>query len=255
MKKWLERRAEQYEAASKWTGFYDNIRDKILLSLHKENTGEKSLVDIGCGIGILDRKLSPYFKNIVAIDKDSNAIKFFLRKINEERLTNIKTITKRWEQVYNQYKNNKRDILLLSFFSDPRIDNMEKLFSFAKEKVVIVTNAGNDLRENDSRKREKRLLERANGNIWIKWIASEMNNKSPGKCKILSYEKQELDFDFGQPLHSKNEAFLFIKDYYEIEIAKKRIKDLEKTGDEKFPYFLPKTKHLTIIIINLKMNS
>ena len=250
MKKWLSSRAEQYENASKWTGFHDTLRDEILFSLNAESLKNKTLIDVGCGIGIIDRKLSQDFENIITIYKDRNAIMYLNKKINEEKISNIKPITKRWEQIWNQYKNNKRDILLLSFFADPRIEDMDKLFSMAKEKAIIITNTKIDLRQNDSIEREKRIKERANNCVWIDYLEKKLNDKNSKECRIKTYSAKELIYDFGQPLRSKNEAFFFIQDYYEIEIVKKRIKDLEKTNDNEFPYFLPKTKFLSLIIID-----
>ena len=51
--------------------FFISIKAKILISLAKKyfiNPKEISILDIGCGIGLIDHCLSPFFKNLYGVD-------------------------------------------------------------------------------------------------------------------------------------------------------------------------------------------
>ena len=67
---WNEDRIKWYLIASEYTGYHDNMTLEIKKIIPK---GE-SLIDFGCGLGILPMKLSDYFSDIIGVDYDEQVL-------------------------------------------------------------------------------------------------------------------------------------------------------------------------------------
>lgn len=82
---WNEQTFRWFEAASAYTGFHSRLAD--MLAPHIAHS--KTMVDLGCGAGMIDFELAHAFEDITCVDINEDAIACLNRKIAERGLTNV----------------------------------------------------------------------------------------------------------------------------------------------------------------------
>lgn len=251
--RWEKNKPREYEDASIFTNYHKVLKDEILTSL-KNNAhyieGKNKLIDIGAGTGNFSRLLSPYLKSITLVDINKKPLCFLKKCAEQDKLTNLNIINKNYYHLKNTVK---YDFLLLSLFGNPSEDDIKKLFSFVKYSVIIITNTYKKARDIKSIELEKRLKQKPSKDIWIKYL----------KENDYKYSIKNYTLEFGQPVKTIKDAENFLSGYYEKPIVEKKLKSILKINENfikknkfnnknKFKYYIPNKKNISILTIELK---
>lgn len=105
---------------------------------------EYKIIDIGAGSGVLAIPLAEQTKHVTAIEPSFNMLTSLKRKAENEKITNITYIQKKWEEIDIDKDIKDQDIVIASY-SLAMYDMQEALIKMdkaAKEGVVIFTFAG-----------------------------------------------------------------------------------------------------------------
>ncbi len=210
MFKWNENTIEWFTRASISSEFHK----KLSLIIKDIIKTDSTILDIGAGLGFLDRELSKYAKKINLVENDSEAFNF----LSNHTMPNLDLYNMSWED-YKEKNYENCDYLLLSFFSRmDREDNLESLLSLCKDSIIYIRNenhAGND-------------------NL-IKYL----------NTKDVTYSFTHYDLDFSQPLR-ENEIELFFESYYKRKDKNELLKKIVKKDDA---YLYKNNKSISIFVI------
>ena len=231
---WSYEKIEYFAAASEYTGFHKKLAKYILPHLSQED----DLIDVGCGLGLIDFELASEVNSITAIDENSKVIESLAEQVKKRGVKNIFPKVKD----FNDIIENKWDILLLSFFGEPD-DTMKALIDGVQKKTILITHG----QDNEPLHSKVLPLVRTVFLPELEDYFVEMN---------YNYTKQNIIMDFGQPLKSMDDAICFLDSYalQEDPIEKKERLDtmlsrLVETDNEKYPLFLPKERCISILVM------
>jgi SAM-dependent methyltransferase len=230
---WTGEKIEQFERASEWTGFHENIFREI--EGYLEGAGE--LIDIGCGVGILAKLIAASGKKVTAVDMDAGAIAHIKSSASgREAAGRIDAMASDWEKISDK----KKDVLLISFFGNPAMPNIDDLLSMGEKRTIIITHTFSDMKIMNPHWREAHRNIRAYEEDWVRFF----------DARKTDYCVKRVSYDFGQPFVSTDEARAFLSRYFEPKKVAGRMNDLEETGCEKYPYYLRKEKGTSILVVN-----
>lgn len=231
---WNKEKIDYFIAASEFTGFHKKLSELILPYLSEEN----DLIDIGCGLGLIDLEISSKVKSITAVDENEKVIKALKDKIKELSITNIFPMN----LDYRELKENRWDTLLLSFFGEPD-DTLKALIEGVKKRAILITHG----MDNEPLRSKLHPLVKT---VFVSELEKYFTQKG------YNYTKQEVVMDFGQPLKSYDDGVNFLSCYaLETDPSQRKIRIDEmmsriiETGDSKYPYFLPKERYISILVI------
>lgn len=98
---------------AKNTDFYQVITNEIIHQF--PNSSDLTFCDAGCGLGSLSLLLSPYVKNITALDINKKVLSYFKKEINKNNINNINIKQK---DLLKKYNTGNFDVIIFSFFSN-----------------------------------------------------------------------------------------------------------------------------------------
>lgn len=224
---WNPNAIRWYQEANEYTGFFKNVAKVIEPKLE----GHSTLCDIGCGLGLVDLELSKSIDNITCIDINKKAIEALKKSVEIAGVTNIEPQLMNCDDMEKNY-----DVILISFFGSR---NLERFLPYCKKIVAIVGGKSQTelfpekyrtFHKNQSSNVEQMLIE-----------------------KGLKFTATECLFEFGQPLLSIEDARSFVRslsdDILEKDLEFFIAERLVETQEERYPYFIPRMKSVTIFEI------
>ena len=215
--------------ASAYTGFHEKLAKKIIPHLHADDT----VCDIGCGLGLLDFQLAPHVSEISAVDVSESAIEALLYGAKSAGLTNIHAHCGVAEDLEGAY-----DIILMSLFG--HID-MQELLKHCRRKIIRI--AGSGRKSGLYPERHRRETKDA-----VPLYRDELAGLG------VRYSVELCSFEFGQPLRTWHDAeqFVLINAPYADsgEVNEFLNENIERTGRDDFPFYLPYQKELGIFVID-----
>jgi SAM-dependent methyltransferase len=232
---WTQDKIEYFIRASIHTGFHRWLASAVRPFLKPDD----NIVDIGCGIGRIDLELAKDVRSITAIDENPDAIRQLKENATKLHIENILTEVKDAGKI----RDNSWDVTLLSFFGEPG-DGLQELISKTGRCSILITHI-------ESYHPSPALPPH---NSVRKIYAGEMEIffEKVG----MSWQKQILTLEFGQPLKSLDDARHFIEIYTVQTDPEARRQHMErtlprlvKTAHPEYPYYLPKDKHIAIYTI------
>ena len=197
-----------------------------------------SLCDIGCGLGRLDLELAPFISNILAVDISADAVNRLKLDAAKQGADNIIIRCGDAADVQDCF-----DVILLSLYGQPDI---QKLLGQCRRKLIRIVSSG------------KR------SGLYPEQYRREIKNAVPDVQEELEslgiiYNLEHCAFESGQPLRTLREAENFIlsnaPDARPEVIADFLSMNIESTGRDDFPYFLPYMKEFGIFVIEKFRNS
>jgi SAM-dependent methyltransferase len=230
---WTEDIINYFVDASRYTGFHERLAHLVLPYLD----GEDEVLDIGCGLGLLDFALSEGVKSITAVDEDPAVINHMRMDVDMRGTRNVFPRVGRLSDLAGE----TWDVALLSFFGTPG-DELREAMAMARRKVLVISH-GEDTDRGDSmvKPNAKRVF------------STEV--EAFFKAEGIYYRKHTARLNFGQPLKSTADALKFFRAYIrEDDPAEKKERldalmgRIEETGEEVFPYFFPKPRSVAIFI-------
>lgn len=227
---WDAAQAAWFLDASAYTGFHEKLAAVIRPYLHKTD----KVLDMGCGLGLLDIALHQSVASITAIDVNENAIGHLAARVKAAGIKNVHPLcTDVWAH------EERYDATLMSFFgySHTLSTHIRHRVTGRLIRIVNSQNAGS-LYPAHYRRAKKTTV--AN-------FEEELRGAS------LPYELKRCTLEFGQPLRSEADALAFVKMHApgapEAELSAFLAARLQCTGGGEFPLYLPQQKDLGIFVV------
>lgn len=215
--------------AGNYTGFHKALAQKIKAYLEPDDT----LCDIGCGLGRLDFEIAPYVKGILAIDVSEYAIAKLQEDVERAGVGNIRAACGDADELEGDF-----DVILLSLFG--RMDTY-KLLKHCRRRLIRIVGAG------------------SKSGLYPEAHRRETKNAVPDIRSELSalgidYRLEFCSFEFGQPLRTLKDAESFVLSNAP-EAGAEEIREfldinMERTGRDDIPFYLPYRKELGVFIID-----
>ncbi|MCI7472475.1 MAG: class I SAM-dependent methyltransferase [Clostridiales bacterium] len=232
--KWNNQTVRWFEDAAEYTGY----NKKLAQILKKYIPEGETLCDLGCGAGLVDLALADHCSAITCVDIAPGAVEHVRRKASTQGIENIHTLCMDAAELTGSWDN-----VMAIFFGGSQI--YDDYFHLAGKRFVLITNAqckGNFGPE---------------GHQTIKCF-----NIATTKAYLdsigVKYVHEALVLEYGQPLTDIEDARTFVRTYtrpMSDEMLEAYLEEkLEKTGDEKWPYYLPNRKEFGLFIIERDEN-
>ena len=228
---WDKQSIEWFLNASSYTGFHATLARKIIPLLEPGGT----LCDVGCGLGILDLELAPYVSKLTAIDVNEDAIAVLKREVERSGIKNLRAECCDAMQLEGSF-----DTVIISFVGGVNLLNNRKLTCRRIIRIISAENKGS-LYPERHRSKTKETVPLVTGEL----IAHS-----------LRFRLEMEAIEFGQPLKSRMDAEQFIlknaPDATAEEIDSFIDENVELTGRDDFPLYLPNKKQFGIFVIDME---
>ena len=229
MLKWTREAAELFMTAAEKTEFYP----KTAAILAKKLAGARTVCDAGCGIGTLSLELAAYFESVTAADKDPQAMAFLRRTLIEKEIRNVVC---REEDLIRAEPEEQYDAMVFCYFG-----RTSEILHIAKRQcrgtVCII-------------KKDYRFHRFSPG--------LPVSDETTDDCTAIlarlgiPFEREDCEFECGQPLRSAAEAvrFFALYDRSGAEMTETEAEQrLERTDDPVFPLYLPMKKKVGMFFL------
>lgn len=232
MYKWTPDIIRFIDDASKYSNYFEVLAKTIFEKLGNA----QNVCDAGCGLGQLAIELSKYYPQISGIDINKNATDFFLNRVKETGIENVKVIN---ADVTNYKPDQKYDLMVFNYFGDIN-QILESSSEYCCGKTVII----------------KRAYKSHRFSFEDKPITTFNRQSAVDVLREKNIPYQELGFshEFGQPFKSIDDAVLFFETFSHdtnrsLINRENVLKKLVKTEDKNFPYYMQHIKESCILII------
>lgn len=232
--RWNDQSIRWFENASEYTGYNKKLAELLLKYIPERGT----LCDMGCGAGLIDYELSPYFEQITCVDISPEAIQAVENGAKKRGIRNITTICEDGSAVEGQW-----DTVIALFHGG--VDAYTTYFPMVKDRLILVTH-GEAI---GSFGPKERKLKKCFDVVGFQERMDELG---------VRYELEFTALEYGQPFETREEAESFVGAYTmpmeQPEMDAYLAAHMQETGDEKFPYYIPNEKKLGIFVIRREDN-
>ena len=232
--RWNERTSGWFCAASEYTGYNKKLAAILLKHIPERTT----LCDVGCGSGLIDFELAPYFDQITCVDISSIAIDWIEKRCRQQGIRNINPVCMDAKELTGEW-----DTVLSLFYGGP--EGFVNYFPHARKQVVLVTYMESKGKFGPKAHKIVKQFDTAGIMAWLDESG-------------IRYTLEEYTLEHGQPLRDLEDAKAFVRAYTlpmcEDELLAYLDKHLKETGEEEFPYYLPKQKHFGLFVIRRDEN-
>lgn len=231
---WNEESNRWLRDASEYTGYNRELSQMLLEYLPTGGT----LCDMGCGNGLVDFELAPYFREITCVDISAGAVNAVSERAAELGVKNLTAVRANGETFEGAW-----DCVTALFHGGP--ETFDRYFGKTRDTLLIAVHASRvgDLGP------EKYRVRRCSDVTDMKEYLNE---------KHVRYLLKETALEYGQPLKSLEEAERFVRTYTlppEAEELREYLKqNLQETGRKDFPYYLPKKRRFGLFVIRKSEN-
>ncbi|MDR0518486.1 MAG: methyltransferase domain-containing protein [Clostridiales Family XIII bacterium] len=230
---WNDKTIDYYSRAAEYTGYFRELAKLVSPALEPSDT----LLDVGCGTGLIDMELAPSVRSVTAADRNEKALSYLREESARRGIGNIRAkLCEADECVGEDY-----DMLLMCFFGNPD-ESMKRLIGGARRGAVIMTHADNTDRSRSTLGAE------------IKRVFASEVREFLGR-EGFTFEEQAEALDFSQPFISEDDAKAFFEMYSLNPNAEERIAAAERRmaelipADPPYALCLPKERRTSIFIV------
>jgi len=246
-----------FRQASEFTAFHKKLG--VLIGHWLDS--EWSVLDLGCGLGLIDFEIAPHVKSITAVDYDETVIKECKAQIERE-LDAGHGYAEKIEPICADAKDisGEWDIVLMSFFGAD-FNDMKKYFNHAAKRVIVIVH------------------ERASSGIFGPAIFKSKRRTAAELDAFLKKEsyvhtKTIAEMQFGQPFKTIDDVGDFLErledadkgriilpelmhegepdiDFDVEKIALNAEERIIMTGRYDFPYYLPCNVSVGLFCVNI----
>lgn len=231
--RWNDQEIKWFHSASEYTDY--NKKLAALIMEHAKLGG--TLCDIGCGAGLVDIEMAPYFEHITCVDIGKKAIESIQRDVKELGISNVTACCQKGETLEGTWDN------VLTVFHGGS-DIFEKYYKYAKDRLIIITHD----------KKSERFGQRDKHNYYYNAAGTKESLDQMG----IVYDMIDVEMEHGQPFENLEEAKQFFEHYVKFdteEETRQYMKEhLVETGDKKYPYYQPKKKKFGMFVIRRDKN-
>lgn len=231
---WNTESVRWFRNASEYTGYNKKLAAILLEQIPNRGT----LCDIGCGAGLIDFELAPYFQEITCVDISQEAINAVKEDIQRKKMKNITALCMDGNQLKGTW-----DTIIALFHGGA--DFFSNYFFLARERLILATY----IKRKGNFGPEDHKAEKA---FDVTTVKTHLNQQG------IQYTFKECAIEHGQPLKDFQEAEAFVKAYTTpmstSEMSAYLESHLQKTGREDFPYYLPNEKQFGLFVIERARN-
>lgn len=232
--KWNDQTVRWFEDAAEYTGY----SKKLAQILKKYIPEGETLCDLGCGAGLVDFALADHCSAITCVDISSGAVEHVRRKAAAQGKENINTLCIDASELTGTW-----DTVMAIFFGGNQI--CDDYFHLSRKRFILITNAQ---RKGNFGPEGHQVIKRSD-------IAT---TKAYLDAMGVKYVHEACSLEYGQPFADREDARAFVRAYTRP-MSKERLEayleeKLEKTGDEKWPYYLPSRKEFGLFVIERDEN-
>ena len=232
---WNERSVRWFRNASEHTGYNKKLAEIIL----EQIPSRKSLCDMGCGAGLIDFELASQIEQITCVDISQEAVSAVERQAQELGLTNVTAKCMDGTKAEGQW-----ETVMALFHGGKEV--FSKYFHLAKDQLILGAHGS----LTGSFGPEGRKVMKCFDTNAVRDYLDSLGVK---------YHLQELSLEYGQPMESWQDAQEFVSAYTmpmeQDELNAYLEEKLEETGNERFPYYLPKKRSMGLFVIRRDENA
>lgn len=225
---WTDQEIRWFHNAAEYTTYNQKLAEIVCQYAKTGGT----LCDIGCGAGLIDLILAPFFSHITCVDIGEKAIASVKADAQKKHISNITALCQNGETLEGQW-----DTVMTVFHGGS--DIFEKYFKYVKDTLLIITHDNASMRFGHKDTYKKGY--------------SAQGTKEALDQKGVVYREIKLELEHGQPFVSIEDARDFLTHYVKFDTEEELQQYLKKyvieTGEERFPYYQPKTKKIRIFVI------
>ena len=233
---WSDEKIRFLKDASEYTPFNDALAARIAPHLPPN----AHLLDAGCGLGYLSLALAPYCARVTAMDVSENALAVLRENI---ALSGVRNIDVREGDVFHLPEDCRFDAMVFCFFGSVS-ETLGCIRRHCRGKAVL-------LKKNWQTHRFT-LRETPLARFTFAQTCAEL------RALGVPHESSTFSLDMGQPFRTPEDAAAFFRmnrrSAVPDAITVSEVSDrLTKTGDSRFPYYLPAERPIGMILINAKV--
>lgn len=232
--KWNAQSIRWFHNASRYTGYNRELKNLLLEQIPQRGT----LCDVGCGAGLIDLELAPYFDRITCVDISQAPLDSLASDVRERNIQNLDILCADGETLTGQW-----DTVLALFHGGP--DACGKYFRLARHQLILVTHSSLHGSFGPEANQVRRCFDVASTRQWLDQAG-------------VRYHLTEGSLEYGQPFESREDAKAFLKAYTtgmtEAELERHMDAVLIPTAEGEFPWYQPKKKEFGMFVIRREEN-
>lgn len=193
-----------------------------------------SLIDLGCGLGLIDFALSPFIRNITCVDRDPAVIRCLSTTAAARGAARIEACCGDATAVRGCWGT------VLTVFFDRTGDALHAFYPLCRDQMIAVVHASAPDAPDDAARHPSRRDA-------IPRMADSLGALG------ARYAFSEAALEFGQPFASRQEAAAFVRAYAknppDMSVDDYLDARLVHTGERRFPLYLPNQKAFGVFVI------
>lgn len=227
--RWNEQAGRWFEAASEYTGYHRRLAEILKRYIPQ---GE-SLCDLGCGAGRIDLELAEHCSGITCVDLAPEAIACVQRGAQQRGIRSIRALCADAETFSRPHAT-----VMALFFGGGQA--YERFFPLAEKRLILAVRG------------QKKGTFGPEGYQFVK-DRDAQSVREDLERRGAAFEYEAVSLEYGQPLADRADAEAFVRAYCrpmgEEVLARYLDAALERTGDARWPYYLPNRKEIGLFII------
>ena len=227
---WDEERVRFMEDAAAWGDFHARLAAALAESLPPESR----ICDAGCGTGHLSLALSPYVRQVTAVDVNQQVLSLLADNCRKRNVTNIHI---RCGDIHSLPPEQPYDAMVFCFFGTAE-ETLRLARAQCRGRVIIIQKGWSEHRFSLGRKK-------MNGRSYADTLALLKELEIPCRCEKLTLE-------MGQPFRSLRDACRFFEIYENsgAAVTEEAVRArLTPTGRQDFPWYLPQPKEMGFLTL------
>ena len=225
MYEWTQKRIDWYKKAIEYTRFDEQLADALAPQLPKD----ESVCDLGCGTGYLALSLARRGYSVTAADKSRTALDVLRADAATEPGLELRIIEADWGD-FSECGLWDNVIMVCAGGFDEELSHYRRL---CRKRLIVVTRWDNLSRVRCDGGASQRFV-----------LVPDLVQLANGRG-----ESYNVSLEFGQPFATLDEAREYIIYFGGEQDLENTLKNLEKTGNEKFPFYMKHPKKLIIYVL------
>lgn len=234
---WNEQSFRWFEAAADYTGFPQRLVALLLPHMPRRGT----LVDLGCGAGMVDLALAGDVGEITCVDNNADVLDLLDATLQARHITNIATRLADAATLDGLW-----DTVLMTFYGR-FADHISHYLSLCREAVIAVVHANAHGHANDP------LDTALPKDFALDTTAAALDAMG------VRYTQEIHSLEYGQPFQTREDAAAFIDAYGkrppDMAMDAYLSRRLMETRDKRYPLYMPHLKRFGIFVVRRSENA
>ena len=231
---WNEQTVRWFRNASAYTGYNRKLAQLLLAHIPCRET----LCDVGCGLGLIDLELSPYIGQITCVDISAGVISALEQSIRQRGIANVTPVCADALSLQGQW-----DTAIALFFGGYTL--LPAYLSRVQDRLILAVHEESKGRFGPADHKAIKCTDVQNVKAFL-------------DAQGIHYHLEIGALEYGQPFPDRQDAEAFVRAYStpmrQDELDAYLSAHLQQTGQEDFPFYLPKEKKFGLFVIRRDEN-